>query len=702
MDYSSSLWDLSATQHGLPQQLAPIDDSDFLTLLSKQLNPHSQQPQPSLLQDVSPPLTEDSASPSPPAPLGRGLNGISSTNSTPITATSIQQQKALNATRNDSAISNDEMHKRKKHQSTPEDDDDDDSDLEGQPQQKNSKGQPVKKLNAKRKSGGADETRQLKRKEQNRAAQRAFRERKEKHVKDLEDQVAALEEKSAGQLQENENLRDLLGRLQNENLMLKQSAFTFNMQRTTGAAAANTTNNNTSTQHTGSRTTPSTLPSPIDSTPKSASSPSSAAGGNESGSNQNQFNNQAYTPLINNNNNSSSSGLPSTAQMNVSPATSLGDMALSFFSPPPPPSMNIQPSPYTTIASNPMYTSYTDFGAWDQFFSSGAFDPSWSSIDNSVPSGSGAATTKANDGTTTTSNQVTSGSDNNVGPPNNNNGTGSGNNAMEDLFSSTGNFSDLIAFSSFSPNATSPLSSFQNNNGNGNGNDRISPSISPVARSTPVAAQSFSSSAFQLASRDTASSSSESRTGLVQPRTSSPCGGAEPDEAPLPCSPHHQSRFSTSGMSIKGSPSGEVTRETSCPNTSQEWAQVIESQPIGTLGGTHDIRPPVASRMEDFAMYSEAKQMKLKEVWNTIKSHPQFEECDMDELCRELSQKVRCDGSVPVMDAHEVRVFYEFIIPMRAAEAAERRQLLRMEHEHLYGVRAQMQGYAPPPRRPAY
>ncbi|KDQ17722.1 hypothetical protein BOTBODRAFT_93074, partial [Botryobasidium botryosum FD-172 SS1] len=66
-----------------------------------------------------------------------------------------------------------------------------------------------------------DEGRLLKRKEQNRAAQRAFRERKEKHVKDLEDKVAALEAKSQTQTAENENLRDLLGRLQSENLLLK-------------------------------------------------------------------------------------------------------------------------------------------------------------------------------------------------------------------------------------------------------------------------------------------------------------------------------------------------------------------------------------------------------------------------------------------------------------------------------------------------
>nr|GAT50350.1 BZIP family transcriptional factor [Mycena chlorophos] len=67
---------------------------------------------------------------------------------------------------------------------------------------------------SRRKSSGAgastntEDARLLKRKEQNRAAQRAFRERKEKHVKDASS--------------ENENLRDLLARLQNENVMLKQ------------------------------------------------------------------------------------------------------------------------------------------------------------------------------------------------------------------------------------------------------------------------------------------------------------------------------------------------------------------------------------------------------------------------------------------------------------------------------------------------
>ncbi|KAG6891006.1 hypothetical protein C0992_011283 [Termitomyces sp. T32_za158] len=80
-----------------------------------------------------------------------------------------------------------------------------------------------------------DESRLLKRKEQNRAAQRAFRERKEKHVKDLEDKVAALEAQNEAASAENENLRDLLNRLQQENLSLKQASFTFAVPKNGGA-----------------------------------------------------------------------------------------------------------------------------------------------------------------------------------------------------------------------------------------------------------------------------------------------------------------------------------------------------------------------------------------------------------------------------------------------------------------------------------
>ncbi|KAL7412330.1 hypothetical protein BDY24DRAFT_416127 [Mrakia frigida] len=65
-----------------------------------------------------------------------------------------------------------------------------------------------------------------KRKEQNRAAQRAFRERKEKHVKELESHNAALTATVGGLSSENLSLKDLLARLQKENVQLKRTALT--------------------------------------------------------------------------------------------------------------------------------------------------------------------------------------------------------------------------------------------------------------------------------------------------------------------------------------------------------------------------------------------------------------------------------------------------------------------------------------------
>ena len=56
-------------------------------------------------------------------------------------------------------------------------------------------------------------------------------------ISQLEDKVAQLEAKNQLTEQENENLRDLLSRLQNENMMLKQAAFTFSAPRGNANAA---------------------------------------------------------------------------------------------------------------------------------------------------------------------------------------------------------------------------------------------------------------------------------------------------------------------------------------------------------------------------------------------------------------------------------------------------------------------------------
>ncbi|KAI8140203.1 hypothetical protein BJV82DRAFT_671971 [Fennellomyces sp. T-0311] len=69
-----------------------------------------------------------------------------------------------------------------------------------------------------------------KRKEQNRAAQRAFRERKERHVAELQDRIRELEDeaKSNSHLaEENAMLKKQLQKLQEENYTLKGTPFTF-------------------------------------------------------------------------------------------------------------------------------------------------------------------------------------------------------------------------------------------------------------------------------------------------------------------------------------------------------------------------------------------------------------------------------------------------------------------------------------------
>ncbi|KAG9244565.1 hypothetical protein BJ878DRAFT_63621 [Calycina marina] len=67
---------------------------------------------------------------------------------------------------------------------------------------------------------------QSRRKAQNRAAQRAFRERKEKHVKDLETKLAAMERKSSNVSEENERLRLQLQKAATENKILKAASGT--------------------------------------------------------------------------------------------------------------------------------------------------------------------------------------------------------------------------------------------------------------------------------------------------------------------------------------------------------------------------------------------------------------------------------------------------------------------------------------------
>ncbi|KAJ5103783.1 hypothetical protein N7532_004312 [Penicillium argentinense] len=77
---------------------------------------------------------------------------------------------------------------------------------------------------------------QTKRKAQNRAAQRAFRERKERHVKDLEDKVTSLEESSTTLQADNERLKRELAKFATENEILRATSHTLNGGNNNNAA----------------------------------------------------------------------------------------------------------------------------------------------------------------------------------------------------------------------------------------------------------------------------------------------------------------------------------------------------------------------------------------------------------------------------------------------------------------------------------
>ncbi|BGP57022.1 DNA-binding transcription factor yap1 [Rhodotorula sphaerocarpa] len=78
------------------------------------------------------------------------------------------------------------------------------------------------------------------RKAQNRQAQRNFRERKEKHLKDLEERVVVLEQETKDRDAENAALKQLLENLQSENARLKvyETAFTFDYDKDVSGSSA--------------------------------------------------------------------------------------------------------------------------------------------------------------------------------------------------------------------------------------------------------------------------------------------------------------------------------------------------------------------------------------------------------------------------------------------------------------------------------
>ncbi|CAE6463559.1 unnamed protein product [Rhizoctonia solani] len=258
---AQALWDLTG-----PIAMPSMSDNDFLMLLEKQMQaahptsgntaaatadgqqsfsnnlmvaPSSVMAPPTALADTMTPSLTDESSPSPPASNNDNTVG---------------DGPKRKASRDDSGSP--ERQPRSKVHKASEDS------VNSQPTDDSTRKPP-----ARRKSGGnaglGEEGRLAKRKEQNRAAQRAFRDRKEKHVRDLEDKIQELEQKYNTSESENTNLKDLLKRLQSENMMLKQSAFTFEFAPTDKSSSLTATSPtaNTASSLSSASTNPFTSPS---------------------------------------------------------------------------------------------------------------------------------------------------------------------------------------------------------------------------------------------------------------------------------------------------------------------------------------------------------------------------------------------------------------------------------------------------------
>ncbi|THH13203.1 hypothetical protein EW146_g6988 [Bondarzewia mesenterica] len=340
-DAVAPLWDFSQT----PTSFSQLGDDDFLALLQKQFesdagNDHTNPlniptiphdgVDPSKLTRLPPPappppLSDDSSSPSPPS-----VHSAQDSSSS-------RRQSGVYANSTAEAESEEHLLKRKAS----------DDDLGEGPSHKSQHTASTRKGTSRRKSSGnpaQDETRLMKRKEQNRAAQRAFRERKEKHVKDLEDKLAELETKNEMSQTENEHLKELLRRLQEENLSLKQSQFTFAVPKPSTSSVESQSFKNVATTSFNLSSTPSSsvsknqAGSPLSSFPPGTSSletPSNFPSDIDFGS---------LTPF--DINMLDDTQLPVDGSMNY-------DFGYGQSVPP-------TKTPYKTIASNPMFMSFAE------------------------------------------------------------------------------------------------------------------------------------------------------------------------------------------------------------------------------------------------------------------------------------------------------------------------------------------------------
>ncbi|KAI6128707.1 hypothetical protein EDD16DRAFT_1547674 [Pisolithus croceorrhizus] len=686
-DYSG-LWNLAST----PSQFSQMPEDEFLALLQKQFQPISHELDTSTdsnkdgntdplsttqlsLSGVSP--TTDDGSPSP------------STNN--VDSLSRRQSRSSYLHQGDNHAQGDETPALKRKASDDDLDEEHNSkSMLGVDESGAKKGQ-----SSKRKSTGntQDESRLLKRKEQNRAAQRAFRERKEKHVKDLEDKVTALEAKNEEAETENSNLRDLLSRLQQEIVALRQAQFTFSMPKSAPPSAP--LSQTPSTAPNSNMHQPSSSPFNFFSAP--SQSPISSLGGDIDWG--------ALTTFDPN-------------MLNVLDDPPVGDVSMQrqsqdFSSSPYGQYTLPSPNQYRTIANNPWLMTFADtpetpsttvttspvnmtgtngMNAFDTF-GFGRFGPpssmnqTWASSAGQTP-----APTNFNQQFVPSNHgldELFSGGIFANGVPS---GNGSGQNNGGPMEFGTTYMENVLP-----PSTISPVS-----HANGNVNaTRLGANANASSKAPLSPPPSTSSGSSPDLQRSNSSPSLQNKTASSSPLTS------------LSGSGHGGDSGSAAANESSGGPKKRLTREdiakhiVACgesPFTSPSvGCSTIGLTPESESGDGHSMALRKASNVTQGHIIScqgsqiprteeSPENIEVLQAWRSITSSPCFKDADVNQLCAEFSKKARCDGTKVVLEPEGVRHIIEKFKPKGQQCVPNPHTRVQQDQQHLQHSQVHLQG----------
>ena len=455
-------------------------------------------------------------------------------------------------------------------------------------------------------------------------------------VYQLEDKLADLEAKNQQAESENGNLRDLLSRLQSENMALKQAAFTFSVPKPNNTASSFQQSQNTSFFTPGASTS-----AVLQQQPQSSS--------------QFDVNFGSLIPFD-----------PSSLSMLDEPTATDGAMSMDY-------SFN-QPdgiSSYKTIASNPMYMSFAEPSPFD-------LAPSPMQTLGQSPGPSESASTPM----TTFDWNV----------PSTNSPPTSGIDSLDQLFGGFNSAQSPVDFSVLlrsSPSSVSPVShAGLRSNSTSSSN---SPASMNSVSASPVSNAS-SNTSYGAADTGECPKTKQECQARIAAAGPSPFVQASP---PAPQLPADSSSFFTAGNAL-GAPTNSAIAPAgdACPKMTREalLASIKDGveDTVGPNGGfvrkmsdgTHSM---VMCKGSSFPKTEKNdRNIEVLTAWRSIMQNPQFKVCrssrcapdvrtdgtqqnvDINELCSEFTKKARCDGTKVVLEPEGVNDILESLSVKRA------------------------------------